>query len=554
MLEIASPEAIVVRLASGPEEIHKIFLASVRQPRAEKKESSEEAGPSSNKEAGGGGHRLPPLFQVPHMFEAREFLRTKLLGKKVTVSVDYMKPAQDNFPAKTCATVHIGEINIGEALVSKGLATVVRHHADDENRASNYDDLLVAENRAQKAKKGVFSANAPVHHVNDLSQGLLEKSRQFLPFLTKVKRVQGVVEFVSSASRFKIYLPKETALITFVLSGINAPRAPDQKGQGGEPFGSESVVFAKRQCMQCSVELEVETVDKRGGFVGQLFVDGRNLAVALVTSGFAKVHASAHYGHYERQLTSAEAAAQESHLNIWHDYVAPDPEAEAAALAASQAAEQAPERTVSLEQRTPVLVTHVDAPTSCFVQLCSDESALATLMTALAEHLAASPPLPGAYKPKKNELCAAKYAEDGAWYRAKITALSGDRATVTYSDYGNAATVLIATELAPLPSDLAKTNAPFAHEVSLAYVTPPPGDDYTSDATTFFRELVLNRVALMHKENQRDGTVSLVDAYVFFSSFFSIFCLIFLSYFFFVPFCVWFHFVAKLKQTWRRTW
>ena len=48
---------------------------------------------------------MRPLYDVPYMFEAREFLRKKLIGKKVNLSVDYIKPAQDTFPEKTCCTV-----------------------------------------------------------------------------------------------------------------------------------------------------------------------------------------------------------------------------------------------------------------------------------------------------------------------------------------------------------------------------------------------------------------------------------------------------------------
>lgn len=39
------------------------------------------------------------------MFEAREFLRKKLIGKKVNVVVDYIKPAQDQFSERVCCTV-----------------------------------------------------------------------------------------------------------------------------------------------------------------------------------------------------------------------------------------------------------------------------------------------------------------------------------------------------------------------------------------------------------------------------------------------------------------
>ena len=42
------------------------------------------------------------------------------------VTIDYIQAANEGFAAKTCCTVTIGGVNVAEALVSKGLATVVR--------------------------------------------------------------------------------------------------------------------------------------------------------------------------------------------------------------------------------------------------------------------------------------------------------------------------------------------------------------------------------------------------------------------------------------------
>ena len=88
------------------------------------------------------------------MFDAREFMRKKLIGQNVKVTVDYIQPANNDYPEKTCCTVTIGGINVAEALVSRGLATVVRYAADNDQRSSKYDDLLAAEEKAKKSSKG----------------------------------------------------------------------------------------------------------------------------------------------------------------------------------------------------------------------------------------------------------------------------------------------------------------------------------------------------------------------------------------------------------------
>lgn len=49
-----------------------------------------------------------PLYDIPWLYEAREFLRKKLIDKKVDITVDYVQPASANYPEKTCCTVLIG--------------------------------------------------------------------------------------------------------------------------------------------------------------------------------------------------------------------------------------------------------------------------------------------------------------------------------------------------------------------------------------------------------------------------------------------------------------
>lgn len=59
----------------------------------------------------------------------------------------------------------------------------------------------------------------------------------------------------------------------------------------GEPYGTEAAEFAARRYMQRDVEIEIETVDKSGGFIGALWLNkNENAAVVLVQEGLATVH------------------------------------------------------------------------------------------------------------------------------------------------------------------------------------------------------------------------------------------------------------------------
>jgi staphylococcal nuclease domain-containing protein 1 len=70
--------------------------------------------------------------------------------------------------------------------------------------------------------------------------------------------------------------------------------------------------------MQRDVEIEVDTVDKAGGFIGALYYNKtENAAVALVREGLANVHAfSAESLPWQQRLYEAEEAAKNEHKNV----------------------------------------------------------------------------------------------------------------------------------------------------------------------------------------------------------------------------------------------
>lgn len=107
----------------------KIFLSSVRPPRREV--NSADAAPANR--------QFRPLYEIPRMFETREFLRKRVIGKKVQITVDYIQPKSDQFPEKICCTVQYNNQNLAELLIENGLAKALRHRQDDENRSPFYD-------------------------------------------------------------------------------------------------------------------------------------------------------------------------------------------------------------------------------------------------------------------------------------------------------------------------------------------------------------------------------------------------------------------------------
>ncbi|KAI8078174.1 uncharacterized protein B0P05DRAFT_604058 [Gilbertella persicaria] len=489
VVRILTGDTLLVKTKNGGVE-KKIQLASVKQaPRG----AGSSAPNSKSRDA----------KEVGYQFEAREFLRKKLIGKQVHVTIDYHKPAQDGFEAKDCATVTVGSQNVAEQLIVRGLATVIRHRKDDDDRSRCYDQLLVAEKKAQEEQKGVHSPkDPPVVRIVDASENAA-KSRQFLTFLKRSGKIPAVVEFVANGSRLFVWVPKENCRLSFVLSGVRAPRVGRTPQDKSEPFGQEALEFVSQKCLQHDVEIEVENVDKVGSFVGSLFVNGENLAVALLAKGLANIHEySADESHYVNQLYGAEREAKSEKKGIWADYTEETTQNE------QQDAAAGPNR-----EYIDVVVSDIISGSHFYVQKITDEiPKLERLMTELGQYQNSRPADP-AFKPRVGENVSAKFTEDNCWYRGRVRRVSHEGIEVLYIDYGNSETLPL-SRVRTLPENFKQLKAQ-AHEATLSFVKSPERDqDYGIEAVERFRDLTANK-QLVANVDAREGNVLCLTLYDF---------------------------------------
>lgn len=498
VLEVVNGDALVVKLNNGSQK--KIFLASIRPPR--EKNNTDENEKQSPRPKG-----FKPLYDVPWMFEAREFLRKKLVGKKVNVTVDYIQPAKDNFPEKICCTVQIAGANLAEALVGKGLATVVRYRNDNDQRSSHYDKLLEAELKAQKAGIGVHAKkDIPAHRIQDTS-GDSAKSKKFFPFLKRAQKTEATVEFVASGSRMRIYIPKESVLVTFLLAGISCPRAQRPAIGGGgvqlaEPFGEEALQFTKEKILQHDVIVTIEEMDKAGNFIGWLWIENENLSVALVENGLASMHHTAETSEYARQIKNAQESALKKRIGVWKNYVEVEKEAERERNATIQ------DRIIKYES---VIITEITNEGHFYAQNIDQGARLESLMSRMHQEFASNPPIVGAYVPRRGALCAARFSADDNWYRGKIEKVLDDKTVhILYVDYGNREAVHV-SKLASLPAGT-EADPPYAAEYTLVCVKFPTDDDDRADAINAFYTDTVNKKLLLNVEQRGPPpAVSLID-------------------------------------------
>ncbi|KAH9915674.1 transcription factor [Fomitopsis serialis] len=440
--------------------------------------------------------RMSDPKQAYYAQEAREFLRKRLIGKHVKVQIDFIRPKEGEFEERECATVRYGNqnTNIAEQLIEKGLATALRHKRDDEDRSPDYDKLMAAEQAAAAESRGIHSGKDQPSPKQPLN--ISESHGRAAPFLNSFKRlgkIPAVVDYVAAGSRFKVFLPKDNQVLTLVLSGVRAPRTARNPSEKSEPYGPEASDFATRRYMQRDVDIEVNEVDKSGGFIGSLYLNKtENAAITLVREGLATVHSYSADGlPWARQLYDAE---------IWKDY---DEEAEQ---------EPVPQDTngdALKPEYLDVIVSDVRTKNgfAFSIQILNTEgiASLEKLMHDFSLHHQGAAPA-ASFIPRGGDLVSAKFS-DGSWYRARVRRASPVKreAEVTFIDYGNQDTVSFAN-IRPLDPKFRSLPGQ-AHDARLSFIKlVGPESEYHAEAIDRFRQLGEGR-KLIANIDHREGSL-----------------------------------------------
>lgn len=498
---VQTADTIYLRYPNGSEK--RVNLSSIRQPK-----------PSDAK-------------QSPFGAEAKEFMRKRLIGKHVQVSIDGKRPATEGFDEREMATIHQNDKNPSLALVEAGYASVLRHRMDDQDRSPIYDDLLAAEAAAQAEGKGMWSQKPPeTKQYVDYSESL-EKAKRLLTLLSRQKRVPAIVDFVKSGSRFTLLIPRENAKLTLVLAGIQAPRSARNDSEASEPFGKEAHELANKRCQQRDAEIDIEDTDKNGGFIGKLYVNRENFAKMLLEEGFASVRAySAEKSGNAAELLAAERKAKDSRKGLWHDYDPTQEESEdtvAGANGVGGHANGTADSSATVQQTAPskdyrdVAITHVGDDCRLKLQQVSPSTtgALTRMMSAFQQfHLSPTNTKALSDPPKAGDIVAARFSEDKEWYRTRVR--RNDReakaAEVVFVDFGNSESQPW-SELRPLgkPEFGLSQLRHQAQDAALSFVQFPSGSkEYMHDARDALADRLSNLsqlVARVDHTDQRDGTL-----------------------------------------------
>mmetsp|Transcript_28764 Transcript_28764/g.37765 ORF Transcript_28764/g.37765 Transcript_28764/m.37765 type:complete len:904 (+) Transcript_28764:127-2838(+) len=481
IIEVVSGDTVVVKVGDDPMvgEERRVTISSIRAPRV------------------GNARRNQP--DEPYAVEAKDMLRQRLIGREVSVSVEYMRDMPTGNPEegvtvkRPFGTIIVGKggkaRNVGEMMVGEGLASVIRHRQDEE-RSLHYEALLTAEQQAMKTKKGMHKGTPPpVTRVTDLTQNK-KQAIQYLPFLQRQRTVKAYIDYVFAGSRFKVYIPKENCAVMFALTTVRAPqpsRAPDANNRGGrkgDAFGDEAKNFSRLKLMQRNVEIDVVDMDRNGVALGTLFIGSgeqrHDYAMDLLEAGLAKLddRALERMGGAAYAFEAKQDVARTNKIGIW-------------------SVENSQETSSNSTSEELMTIRIADIVDGCrYWMHISGDDGLQTveeeMRQVLAQHGTAGAPS----QLKKGSLVAALF-DDGSgpsWYRAKVLALdqATTSATMLYIDHGNSAQVAF-SKTRPLPPTVTAIPAA-AKEAKLAVVKAPQlSEDYGRDAGMAFSEFAWGR-------------------------------------------------------------
>eukprot|EP01090_Pellita_catalonica_P022202 TRINITY_DN8538_c0_g1_i1.p1 TRINITY_DN8538_c0_g1~~TRINITY_DN8538_c0_g1_i1.p1 ORF type:complete len:929 (-),score=214.38 TRINITY_DN8538_c0_g1_i1:125-2911(-) len=437
--------------------------------------------------------RVPKLGRenAPHealAWNAREFVRKKLIGKVVRVTLDYIIPERTVnkkvLPAKKYYTVEHDNRNIALALVENGLATVLERGGD--KKSPHYNDFIMAQDKARTKGLGLHGRQDSLKPrlISDISRDA-KKSKARYQSLAKPTTHKAIVEYVIAGHRFKLTLPNENVVIGFNLSGARCNSVPSKPKKGEEPkeippFAIEARDFARNTVHNYDVEILIDGQDKSGAFKGYMWRRKKNVAELLLKEGLARTTRSKKYS---SEFETAERAAKKARKGLWASYtpVADKPKDE----------EVKPVKAL-------VEVTEVMDANFFYVQVLGGEekAKLDSFMAGIAKlPLASQPP----FTPNRGETVLAQFSGDNVWYRAKAIGVnaSNGNVKVLYGDFGNTE-ITTPAKIRKLPAQFGTEALRFqARQCSLAFITPRTlKQEWGTQAAEELRKLVWGKQLL----------------------------------------------------------
>ncbi|XP_059053782.1 maternal protein tudor-like isoform X2 [Achroia grisella] len=148
--------------------------------------------------------------------------------------------------------------------------------------------------------------------------------------------------------------------------------------------------------------------------------------------------------------------------------------------------------------------SHVNSPSEFWIQLETATPELQAMESAMID----AENFPELTDKEEGVICAAKYPEDGSWYRAQVIVDGSEGTEVLFMDYGNAS---IANELRSLPDEL-KIKPALSRKCALQ--KPRDIKSWSRKSEVKFNELAAEGATIFNVQFIASGDISIVELYL----------------------------------------
>jgi micrococcal nuclease len=128
---------------------------------------------------------------------------------------------------------------------------------------------------------------------------------------------EGTVERVADGDTVTVITLNQTKLRIRML-GIDAPETPKGAKFPGQLFGTEAEAYLKQLVEAKRVTVEIYGVDRYKRLLATIFVDGKDINLAMIEAGLAEVYQGPDSSNpYTRQYQATEEAARAARIGMW---------------------------------------------------------------------------------------------------------------------------------------------------------------------------------------------------------------------------------------------
>ena len=279
---------------------YNVFLASVTAPKMGSASRSEE----------------------PFGFEAREYLRDKVIGRKCDFHPEY------NFSGREYGSLIVDSEDIGVAIVKTGLAKVIEKKGALPV-SSHYDSLIEAQTEAKNKKIGLHASTDPKYlekhnrEVTYFGEPGYNPAKLYEEAKSIAKPLEGIVEYVMNASYLTVYIHKFQTVARVSMVHLFTPQQSVDKN-----FIAEGKTFTEKLLLHRTVGVKLEryesgTEGSQGNLYARIYHPAGDIAYEVLKNGYAKLNTPKNTdfeADYFKTLKEAQLIAQSKQVRIWKDF------------------------------------------------------------------------------------------------------------------------------------------------------------------------------------------------------------------------------------------